>query len=127
MIEHEGVTMCLIHGVMERGPWRQPIQSYELPGVVGVGHMIDGRKERSLSVEMIDRSFASYEALEDAMAEYDDQNGTLTGTINMSGELEATFQNCTFVGATYDKIKWDPNWEYYVRATLHWIQRSPER
>jgi len=115
------------HGVMVSEPWSQPIQSFQVPGVYGVAHLIDATKERRLSCYLRWQGYASYFDIETALAAIDAYNGVCVGDVFFEGSLTGTFPKCTFLG--FDRtseIKYDGSGQngWWVEGRLHWIQRT---
>lgn len=120
-------TIGTLHGVMEYGDWNQPIQTMGVPGVIGVSQLLDYRKERTLSCEFRIHGYASYQNISNALDAADALNQTLTGRVVMSGILDATFDECTYLGFSRGPIKWDGsgNNGWWCEGRLHWVQRAP--
>jgi hypothetical protein len=116
-----------LHGVMEPDPWDMPIQSFQVPGLYGVAHLIDKTKGRHLSCYLRYQGFETYALLEEGLANLDGVNGTLTGNVYFTGTLAGVFPRCTFLGFERTMpIKYDGSGEngWWVEGRLHWIQRT---
>lgn len=115
------------HGVMEPMPWDMPIQSFQVPGVLGVAHLIDKTKSRHLSCEMRFQGYSSYANLESALASLDAYNGVLKGTVYFTGTLAGSFPKCTFLGfERTNRSRYDGSGQngWWIEGRLHWIQRT---
>jgi hypothetical protein len=115
------------HGVMESDPWDMPIQTFQVPGLYGVAHLIDKTKGRHLSCMIRYQGFSSYYDLEVNLAGVDAVNGTLTGTVFFEGVLSCSYPKCTFIGfERMSQIKYDGSGQngWWIEGRLHWIQRT---
>lgn len=115
------------HGVMIPETWSMPIQSFHVPGLWGVAHLIDTTKERHLSCYLRYQGFESWQLMEQGLSNLDGYNGKLTGNVYFTGTMEGTFPSCTFLGfERTSEVKWDGSLQngWWVEGRLHWIQRS---
>jgi len=115
------------HGVMVSDPFNQPIQTFQIPGVYGVAHLVDRTKDRHLSCEHRIQGFASYYDLEVNLSTIDAVNGSLFGDVFFEGVLAGTYYRCTFIGfERTSTIKYDGSGQngWWVEGRLHWIQRT---
>lgn len=121
------ITFGTLHGVMVCEPYTQPIQIFSVPGLIGIGQLLDYRKERHLSCDMRAHGYATYADLSDALELLDSYNQTLTGDVVVSGSLNFTYENCTFLHFARQAPKYDGtgNHDWWIEGRLHWIQRAP--
>ncbi len=115
-------------GMMQEGPWEQPIQSYSVPGVTGSAHLVHARTSRSLSCSYLIDSYATRALAEAALRAIDALTDSLFGTVsNTVGSDTTTWENCTFRGFERGPIKLDGSGEHgwWVEGRLNWIQRAP--
>lgn len=115
------------HGVMEMQPWEMPVQSFQVPGVLGVAHLVDMTKSRHIACEIRWQGYETYALLESAIAALDAFNGVLRGTVYFTGPLEGAFPKCTFIGfERTSKARYDGSGlnGWWIEGRLHWIQRT---
>jgi len=115
------------HGVMEIDPVDMPIQTFQVPGLTGVAHLIDKPKGRHISCYIRYQGFSSYYDLEVNLAGLEAVTGTLSGTVFFEGTLACSYPKCTFVSfERTSKIQYDGSGQngWWVEGRLHWIQRS---
>lgn len=114
------------HEVLTDEPWEMPIQTEASPGVEGVGHLVDKRKSRQLSLRAWAQGYETIDAVYDALETIDNLQGDdVTVRWKQGATTQHDWTNCTFVGFERQAPNWDPESGWMVFGTFRWIQRQP--
>lgn len=111
----------LLVNLRMEGRWIAPKITHAFPGLSGVKHYLDLRKERPVmaDVHLYDRP--SLEGLYSDLAAIESYTHVLTGALDIDGTV---YPPCTFEGIEYlGPDRWDPHHGYHRKARLHWTQR----
>jgi hypothetical protein len=115
------------HEVLRESEWEMPVQVEASPGVEGVGHLVDKRKQRPISLRCWYQGFSTIGEIYTGCANLDALQGVnVTVRWKQGGTTQYDWDNCTFVGFTREgPPQWDPEHGWWIRGTLHWVQRLP--
>lgn len=112
---------ALLVNRLTEGRWAAPKITHVFPGLSGVKHYLDFRKERPIIVDahLYDRS--TLNALYADLLVIEGFTNVLRGLLTIDGTL---YPFSTFEGIEYlDTARWDPIHGYRRKCRLFWTQR----
>lgn len=115
------VFPTLLVNLRMEGRWAAPKLTHAFPGLAGVKHYLDFRKERAViaDVHLYDRP--SLAGLYSDLLIIENLTHELVGALDIDG---TEYPPCTFEGIEYlGPDRWDPHHYYHRKARLHWTQR----
>lgn len=114
------------HDTLLPGPLRTPLIIGAFNGVLGVSIIADESKEQPISCRCVLQDYDTLAELETSIDALRFQQGKLSGTLSVTGNLAREYQRCTFVAFDVERIFYDGSgvhdWCCFGRLT--WLRRA---
>lgn len=126
-LSHDGYNFeSAKHGAVEYGELETPLIVAEFNGVVGVSVIADEPKGQLLRCRAWIDGYASLTLVQDAVDAIQAKQGTLTGTLTVTGGAADTIERCTFSKFTPERPFLDGSGVHgwVCRGILAWIRRG---
>lgn len=116
------------HGIVQEGPLTTPLIVGAFNGVLGVSIIADESKEQMIFCRAVLQGYDDLPELDQAIGALRFQQGKLTGTLTVSGDIDQEFKKCTFVAFELERKFYDGSGvnDWCAFGRLVWIRRAQE-